>query len=273
MGKERAIVSEIAGTTRDVIDADWSLDGLLFTLTDTAGLRETEDVIEAEGVRRSSKAMDEADLIVYLVDVSSLLIPGEQMVIAGLRDRYPHKSILVVGNKLDRVSPTDSHDSEHYKTQTDTVSEGDKSWSEEQSDDADEIQSIAQACVTDQSNQVSQQPDINKLTDYKSLIDLNISASTGAGIDQLKHRMKASVLGNRDIDTSGLLVTSSRHRDALQKARNHVIDAMSALETGATGDFISIDLRAALRELGAVTGEIHNEDILSSIFSRFCIGK
>jgi len=70
VGSERAIVTEIAGTTRDTIDADWSYDGLLFTLIDTAGLRDTEDVIEAEGVKRSQKAFEEADLVVYLKDLS-----------------------------------------------------------------------------------------------------------------------------------------------------------------------------------------------------------
>lgn len=215
MGKDRAIVSDIAGTTRDVIDADWSLDGLLFTLTDTAGLRDTEDVIEAEGVKRSHKAMDSADLIVYLKDLSEHISAAELALVDELRARYPSKSIIALGNKIDQsVNP-----------------------------------------------------------ELEDTFDLVISAKSGQGIDKLKQLMKTAVLHNKDIDTSGLLVTSSRHRDALEKTHRHLTDAMNALDAGTTGDFVSIDLRAALHELGTITGSITTEDLLDSIFSRFCIGK
>jgi tRNA modification GTPase len=85
--------------------------------------------------------------------------------------------------------------------------------------------------------------------------------------------MRDAVLKNKDIDTSGLLITSSRHRDALSKTRRHLLDAESAIRAGHTGDFVAIDLRAALQELGSLTGQITTEDLLDSIFSRFCIGK
>lgn len=215
MGKDRAIVSAIAGTTRDVIDADWSLDGLLFTLTDTAGLRDTQDVIEAEGVKRSHKAMEGADLIVYLKDLSERISEQELTLVEELRVRYGAKSILAVGNKVDAsVNP-----------------------------------------------------------ELEPKFDLVISAKSGLGIDELKQRMKKAVLQNKDIDTSGLLVTSTRHRDALEKTHQHLSDALRALDSGTTGDFVSIDLRAALHELGTITGSITTEDLLDSIFSRFCIGK
>lgn len=216
MGKDRAIVSDIAGTTRDVIDADWNYDGLLFTLTDTAGLRDTIDLVEAEGVRRSRKAISEADLIVYLVDLSQPSDPIEIEAISTIRKEFAYKSLLVVGNKTDKAD--------------------------------------ANAAVRPE-------------------LDHRISATTGDSIETLKERMKKAVLANRDIDTSGLLVTSSRHRDALEKTQTHVNDAISAIHSGSTGDFISIDLRAALHELGTITGEITTEDLLDSIFSRFCIGK
>jgi tRNA modification GTPase len=215
MGKDRAIVSDIAGTTRDVIDADWSLDGLLFTLTDTAGLRDTDDVIEAEGVKRSHKAMQEADLILYMKDLSEPISEMELALVDTLKTNFPDKSILAIGNKIDQSI-------QHH---------------------------------------------------IESRFDLVISAKTGVGIEDLKLRMKSVVLQNRDIDSSGLLVTSTRHRDALEKTRSHLNDAVTALDSGTTGDFVSIDLRAALHELGTITGSITTEDLLDSIFSRFCIGK
>jgi tRNA modification GTPase len=103
--------------------------------------------------------------------------------------------------------------------------------------------------------------------------DLKISAIQEQNIDELKKLMKQRALENKDYDTSSLLVTSSRHRDALQKARENMQRAIQALDQGMTGDFLSIDLRSALKELGTITGEITNEHVLDSIFSRFCIGK
>jgi len=103
--------------------------------------------------------------------------------------------------------------------------------------------------------------------------DLKISAVNDTNIDDLKKKMKDRALEQKDYDTSSILVTSSRHRDGLQKARENVRRAINALDQGMTGDFLSIDLRAALKDLGMITGEITNEDVLDSIFSRFCIGK
>ncbi len=214
MGKDRAIVSAIAGTTRDVIDADWSYDGMLFVLTDTAGLRDTSDLIEAEGVRRSHSAMKDADLIVLLHDVSEELTVEDEALWITIRDQYPDKSMIRVGNKAD----------------------------------------LAAGCDL-------------------SVFDLCISATSGAQLDVLKKTMRDAVLKNKDIDTSGLLVTSTRHRDALAKTRIHLADATSAINDGKAGDFVAIDLRAALQELGTLTGQITTEDLLDSIFSRFCIGK
>lgn len=216
VGTERAIVTDIAGTTRDTIDADWSYDGLLFKLIDTAGLRETEDVIEAEGVKRSQKAFEQADLVVYLKDLSQPIDPDEREEIASFQKRAAKTPFLLVGNKLD-VEQHNQEERIHY--------------------------------------------------------DLKISALDGENIEQLKKIMKERALENKDYDTSSLLVTSSRHRDSLQKARENVQRAIQALDSGMTGDLLAIDLRSALKELGTITGEITTEDLLDSIFSRFCIGK
>ena len=216
VGKDRAIVTEIAGTTRDTIDVDWSYDGLLFTLTDTAGLRETADVIEAEGVKRSQQAFEKADLAVYLKDLSQALNDEERNDIRTLQQQAADTPFMLVGTKSDIAVEVD---------------------------------------------------------DERLNYDLKISALEGEKIDQLKKGMKQRALENTHYDASSLLVTSTRHRDALQKAQKDVQSAIQALERGMTGDFLSIDLRAALNELGTITGDITNEDVLDSIFSRFCIGK
>ncbi|MDR8394329.1 tRNA uridine-5-carboxymethylaminomethyl(34) synthesis GTPase MnmE [Aliifodinibius sp. S!AR15-10] len=216
VGKDRAIVTDIAGTTRDTIDVDWSYDGLLFTLTDTAGLRDTDDTVEAEGVKRSQKAFSEADLVVYLKDLSRELSQEERREIGQFQKKAGDTPFILIGTKND----------------------------------------IAR-----------------EVADERMEYDLKISALEGERIEELKKLMKQRALENKDYDTSSLLVTSSRHREALLKAQEDVKSAIRALEQGMTGDFLSIDLRAALKELGTITGEITNEDVLDSIFSRFCIGK
>lgn len=216
VGKERAIVTDIAGTTRDTVDVDWSYEGLLFKLIDTAGIRDTKDMIEAEGVKRSQKAFEEADLAVYLKDLSQPISDEERRDIARFQKRAGETPFLLIGTK----------------------------------------------------NDIAREVDDERL-DY----DLKISALEGEKIEELKKLMKQRALENKHYDASSLLVTSSRHRDALLKAQEHVRSALQALSQGMTGDFLSIDLRAALNELGTITGEITNEDVLDSIFSRFCIGK
>ncbi|WP_138431179.1 tRNA uridine-5-carboxymethylaminomethyl(34) synthesis GTPase MnmE [Fodinibius saliphilus] len=216
VGKDRAIVTEIAGTTRDTIDVDWSYDGLRFKLTDTAGLRDTTDVVEAEGVKRSQQAFEKADLVVYLKDLSSEITIEEREEIAKLQKNAGETPFILIGTKKDIALDID-----------------------------------------------------DERIDY----DLKISALEGEAIDKLKKLMKRRALENKHYDSSSLLVTSSRHRDALEKAQQDVQSALQALDRGMTGDFLSIDLRSALKHLGTITGEITTEDILDSIFSRFCIGK
>jgi tRNA modification GTPase len=215
VGSDRAIVTEIAGTTRDTIDVDWNFDGLLFKLIDTAGLRETEDIVEAEGVKRSQKAFEQADLVIYLKDLSQAFTEEERKEIATFQKRANETPFILIGTKADI--------------------EADREWRTE--------------------------------------FDLKISAVEEENIKALKTLLKNRALENKHYDASSLLVTSSRHRDALQKTKEHIQAALTGLKNGLTGDFLSIDLRAALNELGTVTGEITNEHILDSIFSRFCIGK
>lgn len=216
VGKDRAIVTDIAGTTRDTIDVDWSYDGLRFKLTDTAGLRDTEDVIEAEGVKRSQEAFEKADVAVYLKDLSKELTQEEREDIAKFQKAAGKTPFVLIGTKNDIALDVE-----------------------------------------------------DERMDY----DLKISALEDEKIDELKKLMKQRALENKEYDSSSLLVTSSRHRDALQNAQKNVRSALQALDQGMTGDFLSIDLRSALKDLGTITGEITTEDILDSIFSRFCIGK
>jgi tRNA modification GTPase len=215
VGIDRAIVTNIAGTTRDTIDVDWNYEGLLFKLIDTAGLRETKDIVEAEGVKRSQQAFENADLVVYLKDLSYPFLEDEKKEIVNYQREADETPFILVGTKAD----------------------------------------------------------VELNTEWRTEFDIKISAKKGDQIHTLKSLLKKRALDNKHYDASSLLVTSTRHRDALIKANKQINAAIYGLKRGMTGDFISIDLRAALNELGTITGEITNEHILDSIFSRFCIGK
>ena len=215
VGTDRAIVTDVPGTTRDTIDVNWNYEGLLFKLIDTAGLRVTDNLVEAEGIKRSQQAFEQADLVIYLKDLSQSFTPEEKKEIAILRDKSKDTPFILIGTKADI--------------------ELDKEWRTE--------------------------------------FDIKVSAKSGNEIDVLRSLLKDRALENKHYDASSLVVTSTRHSDALKKAHKEVQAAINGLNDGMTGDFLSIDLRAALKELGAITGEITNEHILDSIFSRFCIGK
>ena len=161
------------------------------------------------------KAFEQADLVIYLKDLSHPFNEEERKEIASFQKRAGETPFILIGTKADI--------------------ELDQEWRTE--------------------------------------FDLKISAAEGEKIKDLKEHLKNRALENKHYDASSLLVTSTRHRDALQKTREHIQAALTGLANGMTGDFLSIDLRAALNELGTVTGEITNEHILDSIFSRFCIGK
>lgn len=219
-GYERAIVSSIAGTTRDTIDTEWSFEGIRFVLTDTAGLRETEDIIEAEGIKRSEQAIKEADIIVFLHDATQVFSTIEREEIAKYRRLNHSAPFILVGTKKALLQ--------------------------------DELENAANSRVE---------------------FDLQVSAAENIGLSAFKSLLKQRAVEGKSLDDEGLLVTSSRHRDVLEKAKSHINQALAGLNNGMTGDFISIDLRAALNTLGTLTGQITTEDLLGSIFSRFCIGK
>ena len=215
VGRDRAIVTDIAGTTRDTIDVNWNYEGLLFKLIDTAGLRKTDNIVEAEGIKRSQQAFEKADVVIYLKDLSYSFLPNEKKEIYEYQRKADNTPFILIGTKAD----------------------------------------------------------IEVNTEWRMEFDIKISAKSGYQIDSFKSLLKERALENKHYDASSILVTSIRHRDAFIKALEQIKAAIHGLKLGMTGDFLSIDLRVALNELGTITGEITNEHILDSIFSRFCIGK
>ena len=224
VGRDRAIVSEIPGTTRDEIEAELEIDGLLFRLVDTAGLREAADLIEAEGVRRARRSIEGSDILIYVFDLREGLDEEESALVRTTLSAHRRLPVVLVGNKSD---------------------------------------------VADR--------DVRIPEDLSTLPFVQLSARRG-----LTHTEETSGLVRLLVDTvdrdlsdtvASPVVVSDRHRNHLAGVVGAVRSAREALDAGASGDALSVDLRVALQELGAITGEITNEDVLDQIFSRFCIGK
>ena len=214
---DRAIVTEIPGTTRDVLEETLNVKGIPVVVVDTAGIRHTDDVVEAMGVERSRKAMDQADLVLFLVDRSRPL-SDEDVAIADAVDGRP--AVLVL-NKSDLTADVTAED-------------------------------------------------LPFLSEVPRVV---VSAETGAGIDALEDTIYEQVMGGTVKSLQSALVSNPRHKAALTRALEHVREAQATYAAGLPADFITIDLNAAVNALGEITGETATEDLLDTIFSRFCIGK
>ena len=215
VGYDRVMVSDIPGTTRDEVDAQIEFEGVSFQFVDTAGLRETTDVLEAEGVRRSEAAFATADLILYLHDLTDTESDEVQFV-QTLKKQFGDLNVLRIGNKVDAVSDVQN---ERYD-------------------------SLISAATMDES----------QLRDLMQLIYANTA-------------------GNVVVSDEQQVVTSQRHRAHLESALEAASRASVQLRSGGSGDLLSADVRVIIEQIGSITGEVTNEDILGKIFSSFCIGK
>jgi len=221
LNEERAIVSDIAGTTRDTIEEEISLAGMKYRFIDTAGIRDTGDTIEKIGVGRSYDKIREASVIVYLFD------PGETAPdeLTGILDeitqiKSDEKHVLIpVANKSDR------YNSEYLSDLFEPV------------------------------------PDV-----------IFISAKNHAGINSLFERITNSVSISH-LDSNDVILTNARHKEILDKTAAVLMHSKEGLLTSRPTDLVAVDIRSALSYLGEITGEITTDDLLSNIFSKFCIGK
>ena len=226
VGHNRAIVSDIPGTTRDEIEAEVEIDGIRFRFRDTAGLRESADVIEAEGVRRAERAAGDADVLIYVFDAMIGLDAAERAFLHQLQQERATQEValplLVIENKSDLAEKA-------QRTTADTF---------------DPVLLSAR----------------NALSDSEAL-------------KPVLHRLRVVVTDHLHQADASLVVMNQRHQQHLRSALHAVEKARAAISGNASGDMLATDLRVALHELGHITGEITNEDVLDQIFSRFCIGK
>jgi len=209
LGKDRAIVSPIAGTTRDLVEDDMRFNNLQLRLVDTAGIRATDELIEEEGIRRSKKACVEADIILYVVDVTAPVEVDVQLA--------PEKTICVF-NKIDL-------------------------------------------------------PHARPLPTMPFEYTVELSAQNGIGMDALYKAIDSLIWKKGAPRRDEVVITSLRHKDALKEAYEGCEKVVEGLKRRHSSEFVAFDMRQALQALGTIIGNNITEDILTSVFSKFCIGK
>ena len=218
-GYERAIVTDIPGTTRDTVEESVLCGGVLLRLIDTAGIRDTEDVVEQKGVERSRKALESADLVLAVVD-GSVPLTDEDLEVLRLAAENPRW--IAVFSKCD-LWDTKAHS-------------------------------------------------VGIIGSPAPAASVTLSSVTGEGLGDLENAV-AALFPAGDPKEAGSLLTDQRQEEAARRARDAVRRAKDALENGLTPDAVLTDAEEALDSLGELTGRTAKEEIVSRIFSRFCVGK
>lgn len=226
VGDERAIVSDIHGTTRDVIEDTVTIDGILFRFIDTAGIRDTHDTIERMGIERTFKKIAEASIVLWMIDATyaeKQIKELAQKILPLCEDKH----LIVVFNKSDLIQA-------HANTAMQGISDTDENFSKE---------------------------------------SIYISAKEGKGIDNLCQKLIKSACV-QDISENDIIVTNTRHYEALTHALEAINRVTRALANNIPTDLISQDLRECLFHLAEITGgEITSDEVLGNIFKHFCVGK
>ena len=220
IGEEKAIVTNIAGTTRDILEESIKLNGITLNVIDTAGIRDTEDVVEKIGVEKARKYADDADLILYVVDSSVPLNESDEDIISFIEN----KKNIVLLNKSD----------------LDTV--------------------------------VTEEMIKEKLTVSNQQI-IKISALREEGLDEFEEAIKDLFFHGEISYNDEIVITSMRHKEALQESLNSICMVEDSIEAGMSEDFYSVDLMNAYASLGKIIGEEVDDDLVNEIFEKFCMGK
>lgn len=216
-GYDRAIVTDIAGTTRDTIEEQINLAGITLNLVDTAGIRNTKDIVEEIGVNKAKELVEEADLILYVVDSSTELDENDYNILNIIKNR---KTVILLN-----------------KSDLDTVTDADS---------------------------------ISKITDSKII---SVSAKDNTGLDELSETI-VKLFASGDIDYNDeVYVSGERNKEALEETLESLKLVKKSINEGLPEDFYTIDLMNAYEQLGKITGESVEDDLVNEIFSKFCMGK
>lgn len=231
--RERAIVSDIPGTTRDTVEELMEIGGIPIHLVDTAGIRSGGDRIEQLGVERSVRAMEQADLVLAVVDLAQPWDEVDRLLVTGL-DRARS---IIVGNKADLVP-----------------------------DGADRAHALRGFMAAGEAGSGGTGDGV----DWRVCA---VSALTGEGIDELRSTVQQTISGGEGLHLEEPILASERQRGLVAEAEDRVAAALDGLRRRHDEELICEDVRGAIQALGRITGEDLTPDLLDEIFSRFCLGK
>ena len=260
-GKERAIVTEIAGTTRDALEEQIHLDGLSLQIIDTAGIRETADRIEQLGVDKAVGYVETADLIIYVVDASRPLDEDDKKIWQLVHD----KRFIVLLNKSDLITVVSKEMLQEAFSQYHSNEMHQKAFFQKNSGEEFNHQSKALASKGCESR------GLNLLTNNIPMID--VSTKEEEGIEEFSRTLRKMFLKKEFSFNEEVFITNIRQKDALTQAYQSLQKVMESITNHLPEDFYSIDLMDAYEALGQITGESIGEDLINEIFSKFCVGK
>ena len=243
LGEDRAIVSDVHGTTRDTIEETLNIDGVLFRFIDTAGLRETTEIVEKIGIERTYKKISEASIVLGMVDLTRDFDTSCETVSSIVESvDFNAQKLVFLLNKTD-------------------IREVNKN-----------VQIINYIVSLLDNKNITSGLISNYEDTANSVAIIPISAKTGSGTDLLRSVLASS---QRDLlaDSDTTLVTNQRHVQALTDARTSLLRTREGLTLGIPTDLASQDIREAIYHLGSIVGEISTDEVLGNIFRNFCIGK
>ncbi len=221
LNEEKALVSDIAGTTRDFIEDTLVIDGVMFRFIDTAGIRETSDILEGLGIERSKQKLREAGIVLFISDI--------------------HKSVEETIAEFNDLQLTKDQTGVILLNKADTIS-------------------AAQA-----------EPKTQSIAEKSGVKTLLITAKYKETLQPLLRYFTEYIQNHNQAE--GTIISNTRHYEALENTKLCLQKVIAGLDSGLSSDFVAMDIREALFHLGTITGEVSTDDLLESIFSKFCIGK
>lgn len=250
VGEERAMVSDIAGTTRDTVEARINIDGVDYRFIDTAGVHQTDDKLELMGIDRTRQALEKARIVLWITTADE---PGSN-----------------VGSNVGSNAGNQSGHNAHNAPDTEAALKAEFAA-------ATGIELAPEQILYRIINKIDLQPHTDSASaataeGTEDRYTIRLSAKTGEGIRALVAALARSVDATAAYRGEAI-VTNQRHYHALCEALTALDAALDGLQHGLTSELLSEDIRAAINHLGEITGEITSDDILQNIFSKFCVGK
>ena len=235
LGEDRAIVTDIAGTTRDTLEEYIKLGEIGLNLVDTAGIRETDNKVEQIGVDRAKKSADKADLIIYVIDITENFSQEDLREYEDMFKSFSGKKGIILLNKIDDLKKDSNENNK-------------------------------------ENNLITIKNQIERIN-HDSYPMIEFSAVTGEGFEELKNTISELFFNGIHNGSDEIVITNIRHRQCLEECRDSLLKVKESIDNDLPEDFYSIDLMSAYSSLGKIIGEEIEDDLATEIFSKFCLGK